>query len=588
MFRFTLILTFFLCAFFPIFAQKTIALKDFTLSYPDCAEGDTAYAYLQIFSDKNIMKHRNVTLLKKDNFKAAHQLPQNAAFVWVVYYSTTCGQKDEAFLLTDENGKPQVFSTMMNEEIPLRERLDKELSIHPKSYAAAAYALSIDFSGDSFDEKYIQQLSEKVKNDNSTEALVLKARIAAKTKQFDVCADLLREFAEKYPDSEHFLAAFASLYQMRDNPKVFNELNAKRIAFIKKNYQKDAVINLFNGGFDSNEQIDAKSGIEIIENLLKNNFLASTLQYSAKSRLVNYYIEAKKLEQAEKLVSAIMNDKTMLLNACLGNKKRIWETSFNLKNQLCFINEERGKLDAALLLRMKNLDEYRSSEYSKNSPTSPVTYERLLLGTMIKMNLLALAERKIKEIYPEAYPDKGELELLMEQIAKFYVKKTGTQDGFFDFMKTVHVNIPSEIEKNAKVKSFVFNTLTNKTYTEKDAAGKVFVLNFWDTFCAPCIREMPDLNEVVKHFSGNSDVIFVAPSPSEKAALEKFFETPKMKFDYQIAYGAEEMLKTFEIQAIPVHIVFDKKGEIVLRQTGATPDITKQLIAAIEEALKAK
>jgi thiol-disulfide isomerase/thioredoxin len=283
-----------------------------------------------------------------------------------------------------------------------------------------------------------------------------------------------------------------------------------------------------------------------------------------------------------------MNDKTLLLNACLGNKKRIWEASFNLKNQLCFIYEESGKLDAALLLRVKNLDEYRSSEYSKNSPTSPVTYERLLLGTMIKMNLLALAERKIKEIYPEAYPDKGELELLMEQIETFYVKKTGSRDGLSDYKKKLHEEVLEKSKTEDVKKIFSFNTLTGKTYTENDIAGKVFVLNFWDTFCAPCIREMPDLNEVVKHFSGNPDVIFVAPSPSEKAALEKFFETPKMKFDYQIAYGAEEMLKTFEIQAIPVHIVFDKKGEIVLRQTGATPDITKQLIAAIEEALKAK
>ena len=47
-----------------------------------------------------------------------------------------------------------------------------------------------------------------------------------------------------------------------------------------------------------------------------------------------------------------------------------------------------------------------------------------------------------------------------------------------------------------KIENIIFNNSENKTVELNDFSGKLIILNFWATWCAPCIEEMPSLNSL--------------------------------------------------------------------------------------------
>ncbi|TAF33984.1 MAG: TlpA family protein disulfide reductase, partial [Cytophagales bacterium] len=88
--------------------------------------------------------------------------------------------------------------------------------------------------------------------------------------------------------------------------------------------------------------------------------------------------------------------------------------------------------------------------------------------------------------------------------------------------------------------------------------GKVVVLNFWGTHCKPCIKEMPELNDLKKRFSYNPDVVFLAPTRDKAAKLAGFFKDKQ--FDYQISYEADSIFETYKAYFVPVNMVINRQG----------------------------
>lgn len=143
-------------------------------------------------------------------------------------------------------------------------------------------------------------------------------------------------------------------------------------------------------------------------------------------------------------------------------------------------------------------------------------------------------------------------------------------------LKKIEVNIPAP--------DFTGTLLDGSTVQLSSLKGKVVVLNFWFTACSPCIKEMPELNELVKQFQSQKDVEFYSITYNTKDEVAKFLT--KHKFDYQPIVNAENILETFKNPAYPTHIVIDREGKILLSQLGYSPKIKEKLIEKIETALK--
>lgn len=198
-------------------------------------------------------------------------------------------------------------------------------------------------------------------------------------------------------------------------------------------------------------------------------------------------------------------------------------------------------------------------------------------------------------IYKDVYGKIMSRDSLTSFVSKgsFSIKKTELGNGKTEiilFRKTQEENEKEtklETEKmrkwiNHSFPAFEIKNISGASVKNKDLQGKITVVNFWFTACQPCIREMPDLNNLVKQYQDS--VNFIAFTFNETQAVKTFLQ--KYHFDYMQLPGAEQLIKTLEISNYPTHMVLDKNGKIKEIEIGATDNIADKLAKLIEQSLK--
>jgi thiol:disulfide interchange protein DsbD len=114
-----------------------------------------------------------------------------------------------------------------------------------------------------------------------------------------------------------------------------------------------------------------------------------------------------------------------------------------------------------------------------------------------------------------------------------------------------------------------------------DPNGKVAVVNFWATYCVPCIREIPSFNGLDKEY-GAKGVLVVGVAMDEDSSIVPPF-LKKHPMEYQVALGAPTMTQQYSLDGLPVTLVFDKSGKQVKRFAGLLNDA--DLKAAVQSAM---
>ncbi len=114
-----------------------------------------------------------------------------------------------------------------------------------------------------------------------------------------------------------------------------------------------------------------------------------------------------------------------------------------------------------------------------------------------------------------------------------------------------------------------------------DPNGKVTVVNFWATYCVPCIREIPSFNALNRDFASKGVVVIGVTMDEDTSIVPPFLKKHPMA--YPIAVGTPAMTQQYGLEPLPVTIVYDRSGRQVRRITGLLDPA--DLKAAVEKAL---
>src|SRR5690606_18174257 len=142
--------------------------------------------------------------------------------------------------------------------------------------------------------------------------------------------------------------------------------------------------------------------------------------------------------------------------------------------------------------------------------------------------------------------------------------------------------VSTEHRSNVASYDWDLQDLEGNAFNFKDAQGKVILLNFWATWCPPCIAEMPSMQALYNDFGDQVVFVFVSQEPKEK--IQGFLE--KHNYNFPVYQAVSTPPSTFSYKSIPQSYLIDKAGTIVIDKNGAAnwnSDSVRQTLTSLLE-----
>ena len=138
------------------------------------------------------------------------------------------------------------------------------------------------------------------------------------------------------------------------------------------------------------------------------------------------------------------------------------------------------------------------------------------------------------------------------------------------------------------VPAFDLESIDGSRVTSKALEGKVVLADFWATWCAPCIAEIPDWNKLYARYREKGLVVLGVTIRSGWASDIKP-DAEKLKMAYPVVVGNDDVEEGFGgIWGFPTTFLVNRKGQIYKKYTGTYPQKQTQIEADIQTLLAEK
>ncbi|MCC6917533.1 MAG: TlpA family protein disulfide reductase [Nitrosomonas sp.] len=121
--------------------------------------------------------------------------------------------------------------------------------------------------------------------------------------------------------------------------------------------------------------------------------------------------------------------------------------------------------------------------------------------------------------------------------------------------------------QGAEAYDFSFEDSTGKTHTLSGYKGKWVLINFWATWCPPCLREIPDLSELSRE---RNDIVIIGIAMEYDDARDVLKFVDKMTIPYPVVLGDRASVAQLgdEISLLPSTYLYDPQGRPAARKIG--------------------
>lgn len=135
---------------------------------------------------------------------------------------------------------------------------------------------------------------------------------------------------------------------------------------------------------------------------------------------------------------------------------------------------------------------------------------------------------------------------------------------------------------------FSFTSTEGEHITNEDLLGKVVLMDFWGTWCPPCVESVPELRELYKRYAKNGNFTIIGISSDDdddEATWREFIVKNKMVWP-QYRDKNHRLLADFHIRAFPTYILIDHEGIVRFSSVGVSWKSAANLSDAINKQLK--
>lgn len=173
--------------------------------------------------------------------------------------------------------------------------------------------------------------------------------------------------------------------------------------------------------------------------------------------------------------------------------------------------------------------------------------------------------------------DEGDVEISIDDSLE--ISSIGSIESLAD---TSGVAVGIDVDNRAP--NFDAVTIDDEETSLEALRGQIVLVNFWGTWCGPCIREMPDLQEVYEQYSDDGfTILALATRGDTREDVIEFREEHELTFPLVVDEG-DVINDQYGIINRPSTFIIDQNGVIVFRHFG--PVVESQLMEVLEELME--
>lgn len=159
----------------------------------------------------------------------------------------------------------------------------------------------------------------------------------------------------------------------------------------------------------------------------------------------------------------------------------------------------------------------------------------------------------------------GVVLLLLIVVVLFFTSIGASARRYFGvWISEISVALKEDKKLSSETYEWVLRDLDGRDLQFGTCKGKVVFLNFWATWCKPCIEELPDIQELYEAYG--QKVIFLLVTQEDSSRVIPFVKRKNLKLP--IYYAATPIPEALFSKTVPTTYIIDKRGKIILAETG--------------------
>ena len=116
---------------------------------------------------------------------------------------------------------------------------------------------------------------------------------------------------------------------------------------------------------------------------------------------------------------------------------------------------------------------------------------------------------------------------------------------------------------------FSLDNLAGAKVTLDDYHGQVILVNFWATWCPPCVHELPSIQALKENFAGDAFEVLAMNMGEAARDINSFLKQFKTKLDFPILLNADQGVSDdWKVRVMPTTLIIDKTGHIAVYHLG--------------------
>lgn len=290
--------------------------------------------------------------------------------------------------------------------------------------------------------------------------------------------------------------------------------------------------------------------------------------------------KGEELELAEKLSKQSVD----IIEAALANAQESKPASVTLsqwRRQLAeyslpsymdtyaLIRYKQGALDDALAYQQRAVGEYRDADAIER--LIQYLQESGMLEEALEVGKHAISKGKAnaqaKTYLQNIYLTTGKTE---QEFAEYYAGLEAV------YLQNLREELASQL-LDEEAPEFELKNLAGSSVTSESMLGKVYVVDFWATWCGPCLASFPAMQTAVNQYADREDVEFLFVNtweniPNREDAVAKFIEDNEYSFHVLFDTVDEnrqfDIVSAYKVSGIPTKFVVDKQGKIRFKAVG--------------------